>query len=108
MTLGRAFDWNAIRQLYPSPAEYTEQYHRLAATAKEKPEQAQLQFLLAYHHLVLGHQKEGRSALQQAQKNLPQDKLIPMLLSQLPQEAPVEDAPVPATLAADDPAPLAK
>ena len=108
LTLGRAFDWNVIRQLYPSPAEYTEQYHQLAAVAKEKPEHAQLQFLLAYHHLVLGHQHEGRMALQQAQKSLPQDKLIPMLLSQLPKEAPTEDVPVSASLLADDLAPLPK
>ncbi len=102
MTLGRAFNWNMVQQLYPSVAEYTEQYHQLASLAKEKPEQAQLQFLLAYHHLVLGHQKEGRMALEQAQKNLPQDKLIPLLLSQLPKDQPLDAAPTPATLASDD------
>lgn len=102
LTLGRALDWNAIRQLYPSTDEYAVQYHHLTKTAREKPDQPHLQFLLAYHHLMLGHQKEGRMALEAARTLLPQDKLIPLLLSQLPAETRPENAPMPQTVAADD------
>jgi hypothetical protein len=94
LSFGRSLDWTAIQQLYPSVPEYTDQYHRLAAVAKEKPEEAHVQFLLAYHHLMLGHKPEGRVALEAAQKKLPQDKLIPMLLAQLPAAPKTEAVPV--------------
>jgi predicted Zn-dependent protease len=102
LTLGRSLDWNAVRQLYPSAAEYAEQYRRLAMMAKETPDQPHLQFLLAYHHLMLGHQKEGRMALEQAQKMLPQDKLISLLLTQVPAMPKSTEPPSATTLAADD------
>lgn len=108
LTLGRSLDWNAIQQLYPSANEYTLQYRLLSATAKDKPDQPHLQFLLAYHHLMLGHKDAGRTALLAAQEKLPQDKLIPLLLSQLPAETKAVATPVPETLAADEPAPPVK
>lgn len=107
LTLGQSFDWNVCRQLYPSTAEYTQQYQTLAAVVKAKPDQPHLQFLLAYHHLLLGHQKEGRAALELAKSLLPQDKLIPMLLSQLP-SSPAKEAPAAPSVAVDDSAPMVK
>jgi len=102
LSTGRAFTWPTLAQLSPSVDDYKRQYAALADQSRANPDQASLSFLLGYHHLMLGHMAEGRAALAAAQEKLPQDKLLPLLLSQLP--APVESIPAAPSLSPVQPA----
>lgn len=89
LATGRAFTWPTVAKLYPSVEDYKRQYASLAEQTRDKSDQASLHFLLGYHHLMLGHVAEGRASLAAAQTKLPQDKLLSVLLSQLPAPTPV-------------------
>ncbi len=85
-TLGNAWTWPALRELYTSTEQYKAHYTLLARMAKDADE-AHLHFLLAYHHLVLDHQEAGRRELELAQQLLPGDPLVAALLKVLPAPA---------------------
>lgn len=87
LAAGSSLNWTAIAALYPSTEEYARQYHLLAQAAQVKANDASIQFLLGYHHLMLGHVAEGRAALVAAQQSLPNDRLLPALIAQLPAPA---------------------
>jgi thioredoxin-like negative regulator of GroEL len=81
--------------LAPDEAEYLRQLSALERHAKGAPLNPDLQFLLAYHQLAAGNIAEGRAALLSARARLPNDTLIPVLLSQLPAEPNIAAAPPP-------------
>lgn len=82
-TLGNAWTWETLRSFYNGTNQYTAQYHLLAKAAKYAPESADTHFLLAYHHLMLGHRDAGRRELEKAAELLPGDPVVTGLLKVL-------------------------
>jgi uncharacterized protein HemY len=95
LSTGVILDRATLVAVSPSEADYVRQLELLEAQALEAPDNPDLQFLLAYHRLAAGKFAEGRTALEAARSKLPDDKVIPVLLSQLPQQPNVATAPAP-------------
>jgi tetratricopeptide (TPR) repeat protein len=87
LSLGSAWDWPTVRALYGDPADYTAQYRRLQQAAQDNDSSAELMFLLAYHHTLLGHHDAALKAWNEADRLLPDD---PVILDQIRQ---LEDRP---------------
>lgn len=92
LSTGVIFNRATLLALAPDEAEYTRQLQTLLRQTQAAPGNADLQFLLAYHEFAAGHVAEGRAALLAAREKLPNDKLISVLLSQLPATPAASDA----------------
>jgi len=73
----------ALLALVPTEAEYAQRLQMLQSKVRTSPDNADFQFLLAYHLLSAGDTQAGRTALLAARDRLPNDQLIPVLLAQL-------------------------
>ncbi len=78
--LGPIWTWETVRDLYPVPDRYSEHYRRLQQDAKADREAMDTQFLLAYHHLVLGHLAVGEKQLRRVLKIQPEEPVTQQLL----------------------------
>jgi hypothetical protein len=78
--LGPAWTWETIRDFYPSAAVYTEQFRKLQKAAADQPESLEVQFLLAYHYMMLGHLKHSETQLQKVLEIRPGEPVSEQLL----------------------------
>ncbi len=77
---GPIWNWSTLRPLYAERDEYTSQYHALSREAKSDSESMSKHFLLAYHHLVLGHLEHGERELQKVLEIQPEEPVTTQLL----------------------------
>ena len=77
---GPIWTWETVRDLYPNKDRYSEHYRRLQKDAKTHPEAMETQFLLAYHHLVLGHLAAGEKQLRRVLEIRPEEPVTRQLL----------------------------
>lgn len=80
---GPAWDWPAVADFYADPADYATRYRDLQRAAGAAPGSAELQFLVAYHHMVLGHHDAARAAWQRTRRLLPEDPVVSDQLGRL-------------------------
>ena len=77
-----------FRDLYGKVDDYTNQLKALEKTAKEKPEEPALRFLLGYHYGFLGYSGEAVKQLEKCVAAAPQDesaqKLLDLFSGKLP------------------------
>jgi len=78
--LGPIWTWDTILELYPNKALYSEHYSRLQRDAKEQRDSLDVQFLLAYHHLALGHLAAGEKQLRRVLEIQPNEPVSQQLL----------------------------
>lgn len=76
----KPFDWNTIQGLYGHPEDYAARYRELQKLSREEPERVELHFLLAYHHLMLGHLRHAEAELKITQNSLGSDLVVQKLL----------------------------
>lgn len=89
----KPFDWNTIRDLYGRPEDYAARYEELQKLSKNEPDRVELHFLLAYHHLMLGHRRHAETELKNVQHSLGTDPVVQMLLQEV--RKPVVEPPQP-------------
>jgi tetratricopeptide (TPR) repeat protein len=89
---GPGWDWDTMSALYPDNDTYTQQLRSLEKYAREHPRDAQAQFLLGYHYMVLDEREDAREAFAQASKLQPKDKLSAQLADALSAKAPAESS----------------
>lgn len=78
---GPGWDWTTMISLYPNAATYTQQLRELESFVKANPKSVDAHFLLGYHYLTMGHSANASSQFQEAQAELPDDKLIGQLVA---------------------------
>lgn len=77
---GPIWTWETVRDLYPNKDRYSEHYRRLQKDARAFPDAMETQFLLAYHHLVLGHLAPGEKQLRRVLEIRPEEPVSRQLL----------------------------
>jgi predicted Zn-dependent protease len=77
---GPAWTWETIRDFYPGAAVYTEQFRKLQKAAADQPESLEVQFLLAYHYMMLGHLKHSETQLRKVLEIRPGEPVSEQLL----------------------------
>ncbi len=82
---GPLWDWNTVYPLYENEHVYGNQYRALARAAKEDSQSMSKHFVLAYHHLVLGHLQHGERELQKVLAIVPNEPVMTQLLSNVQQ-----------------------
>jgi tetratricopeptide (TPR) repeat protein len=75
LSAGPGWNWSTMIGLYPDVDPYTNQLRALEAAAKTDPSSSSLQFLLAYHYLVQGHEDVAASQFEKVAKLQPNDQL---------------------------------
>ncbi len=70
------FNWDQLRGYYKDPAAYAEQYQILQTKAAAADASASTQFLLGYHHLMLGHRKHATQVFEHVLKRMPNDPVV--------------------------------
>ncbi len=90
LAAGPGWDWDTMSALYPDNDTYTQQLRALEKYARERPRDAQAQFLLGYHYMVLNEREDALGAFRQASKLQPKDKLSAQLAEALAEKAPAE------------------
>ena len=81
------YDWNQIRGYYRDSNDYAKQYRALQLKAAEPEADESVQFLLGYHHLMLGHRQQSAKLFMQVLSRMPQDPVVKQVLS-ISQQAP--------------------
>lgn len=77
---GNMWTWNTVAKLYPSPKTYQTHYKSLARAARDDKQSMAKHFLLAYHHLMLGHLSHGEKELVHVLKIKPGESVTGKLL----------------------------
>lgn len=81
LLLGPTWTWPTVVKLYKSDADtYTAHYRALSRAAKSDTTSLEKHFLLAYHHLVLGHLEHGQRELEQVLAIQPNEPVSARLL----------------------------
>ncbi len=75
------WDWNQLRSCYSDPAHYATQYEQLQIAARQANASPATQFLLAWHHLILGHRDAAQTELERVLQQLPNDPIATGLLN---------------------------
>jgi hypothetical protein len=75
------YSWDQLRGYYKDPAVYAQQYQSLQTSAAAADASASTQFLLGYHHLMLGHRKHAAQVLEHVLTRLPNDPVIQRTLT---------------------------
>ncbi len=75
LSAGPGWNWSTLVELYPDVDTYTNQLRALEASVKSNPNSPAIQFLLAYHYLVQGHQDAAASQFQKVAQLQPSDQL---------------------------------
>ena len=78
---GPLWTWETVYPLYADPAIYTAQYRDLSRAAKQDPNSMAKHFLLAYHHLMLGHLEHGEKELAKVLEIQPNEPVTQKLLA---------------------------
>lgn len=78
---GNLWTWDTIHPLYKDNQTYTKQYRTLYHAAKDDTESMSKHFVLAYHHLVLGHLDHGAKELEIVLKIQPEEPVTTQLLT---------------------------
>ena len=98
LDVGPGWDWKTLSSLYPNADVYTNQLRALEAAYEKDHKAADVQFLLGYHYLTLGHPEAASRRLQAVLELRPKDTVAASLVATL---APPEAQPTaPATAAA--------
>ncbi len=93
LRMGPAWDWPTVTEFYMKSADYASRYRDLQRAAKADPESAELQFLVAYHHMMLGHHDAALAAWQRTDQLLPDDSVVTAQLRRLQERpAPIHPA----------------
>jgi hypothetical protein len=85
--------------LYPDVDTYTNQLRALEAAARTDPSSSSLQFLLAYHYLVQGHEEAAGNQFEKVAKLQPDDQLSSSFVKALKKAS----EPAPTALASNTP-----
>ena len=83
LALGAIWDWATVHSHYAESAEYAAQYRNLQRACRENDQSAELHFLLAYHHTLLGHHAAALKSWRQAERFLPEDPVLRAQIRQL-------------------------
>jgi predicted Zn-dependent protease len=76
---GPGWDWTTLQSLYSDMDTYANQVFALEKAAAAKPDDAALQFLLAYHYTTAGQTAAAKDTLTKLRKLLPNDSLVAQL-----------------------------
>ncbi len=77
---GTLWNWKTVYPLYGNQYTYTNQYRLLSRAANEDQGSMSKHFLLAYHHLMLGHLEHGETELQKVLTIQPNEPVTQQLL----------------------------
>ena len=80
LSAGPGWDWTTTSGLYSSVDVYTQQLRALEDFARANPKSPDAHFLLGYQYLTTGHGEAAAKQFQQAQSQLPGDKLLTQLV----------------------------
>jgi tetratricopeptide (TPR) repeat protein len=75
------WDWEQLRFLYAAPEHYTVQYEQLQLAARLASATPGTHFLLAWHHLMLGHRESAQAELDRVLQHLPNDPVAMRLMN---------------------------
>lgn len=86
LSLGTRWDWGRLRACYRDTETYVSHLRQLESAAGDDsaPNTAGVQFLLAYHYLVLDKSDHARAALRQTLQLQPENNIARELLESLP------------------------
>jgi tetratricopeptide (TPR) repeat protein len=89
LAVGPGWDWATLSNLYDNIDVYTAQLRRLESAVTSNPNQADNQFLLAYHYTTAGHSEAAAKRLAEVVRISPNDRLAADLLkmNQLAQQS---------------------
>jgi tetratricopeptide (TPR) repeat protein len=90
LTTGPGWDWQTVAGLYPDTNIYATQLRNLESYCDQHPDTPAPRFLLAYHHMLGGHNDQAASELEIVTELEPNDQLATQLLKGLksPDEQP--------------------
>ncbi len=83
LAVGPGWDTKTLTSLYPNMATYTSHLRALEAERDKSPKAADIRFLLGYHYLTLGHQKDALYQFQKALELQPKDEVAAALVASL-------------------------
>lgn len=92
LSVGPGWDWQTMRQFYPTVDVYTVQLRKLEDFRRANPRAAEARFLLAYHYLTTGYSDAAAKELQEVVAVEPNDRVASQLLQSLKQPAPGDAA----------------
>jgi len=81
------YSWDQLRGYYKDPAVYTQHYQALQTSAAAANAPVSTQFLLGYHHLMLGHRQHANQVFENVLAHMPNDPVIRQTLT-ITQQAP--------------------
>jgi hypothetical protein len=76
---GPGWDWTTLQSLYPDTDTYMNQLAALEKTAAANPDDAAVQFLLAYHYITANQPEPAKETLARLRKLLPTDSVVAQL-----------------------------
>ncbi|QEG21441.1 hypothetical protein [Mariniblastus fucicola] len=82
------YSWDQLRGYYDDPAVYTRQYQALQSKAAAADATVSTQFLLGYHHLMLGHRKHASQVFERVLTRMPNDPVVKHTLTITQQQPP--------------------
>jgi predicted Zn-dependent protease len=91
LDVGPGWNWETLSGMYAHAEVYTEHLRDLEAFARDNPEDAAAQFVLAYHYLVVDAQEAAVAALKRVAELKPKDQMAPELVRML-NEKPADPA----------------
>lgn len=83
LAVGPGWNWETVRNIYPSVAIYTTQLRALETFTKQNAQDSAARFLLAYHYMVGGHQDAAARQLNEVVRLTPDDRTASDLLQML-------------------------
>jgi tetratricopeptide (TPR) repeat protein len=93
LSVGPGWDWTTLIENYADANVYTEQMRGLEGFLRTNPKSAAAYFVLAYHYITQGHDKNAVEVLKRVVALQPNDTLSAQLLASLqPSGAPATDA----------------
>ena len=98
---GPGWDWTTLQSLYPDNDTYANQLAALEKAAAAKPDDAAIQFLLAYHLITANQSAAAKETLTRLRKLLPTDPVVTQLAQSAGVEAEKVEPKVPTPTAAD-------
>jgi hypothetical protein len=73
--------WEQVKGYYGNPEYHSQQYRDLQNAANDPDADVSVQFLLGYHHLMLGHRNHARQQFERVLTKLPNDPVTRHLLT---------------------------
>jgi tetratricopeptide (TPR) repeat protein len=70
------WDWNQLQSYYADPTHYANQYEQLQIASRQATARPGTHFLLAWHHLMLGHRAAAQAELERVLQQMPNDPLV--------------------------------